>query len=58
MRLFLKVIFSISLIIISLIIYLSLVGIETSKFNKQILDTRIQRQNTNTERLRIKRNID
>ena len=25
------------------------------KFNKQILDTRIQRQNTNTERLRIKR---
>jgi len=36
MRLFLKVIFSISLIIISLIIYLSLVGIETSKFNKQI----------------------
>ena len=25
------------------------------KFNKQILDTRIERQNTNTERLRIKR---
>ena len=25
------------------------------KFNKQILDTRIQRQNTNTERVRIKR---
>ena len=36
MKFFLKFIFSISLIIIFIIIYLSLIGFETSKFNNQI----------------------
>ena len=36
MKLFLKIIFSISLIVIFIIVYLSLIGFETSKFNNQI----------------------
>ena len=36
MKFFLKIIFSISLIIIFIIVYLSLIGFETSKFNNQI----------------------
>ena len=58
MKFFLKFIFSISLIIIFLIAYLSLIGFETSKFNNQISFKEVEKDQVYNDVYKISNKYD